>query len=55
LLSNRSVQQVHAVLRALLSHAVLEELVARNVAKLVQVATPIQDEIAPWTDAEARL
>ena len=54
LLSTRSVQQIHAVLRAVLSHAVREELLARNVAKLVQVATPVQEEIEPWTDIEAR-
>lgn len=39
-LSIRMVQLVHAVLRAALQHAVREELLARNVAKLVQVTTP---------------
>lgn len=34
------VQLVHAVLRAALQHALREELVARNVARLVQVAAP---------------
>lgn len=54
-LSARTVQQVHAVLRAVLSAAVREELIARNVAKLVQVPSPVQQEINPWTDEEARL
>jgi integrase len=39
-LSVRMIQFVHAVLRTALQHAVREELVARNVARLVQVATP---------------
>ena len=34
------VQYLHAVLRNALQHAVREELVQRNVAKLVQVQTP---------------
>jgi integrase len=36
----RSIQYVHATLRAALEHAVREELIARNVAKLVQVTRP---------------
>lgn len=39
-LSTRSVQFVHAVLRNALQSAMREELVTRNVAALVQVATP---------------
>lgn len=39
-LSPRMVQYLHAVLRNALQHAVREELVQRNVAKLVQVQTP---------------
>ncbi|MEQ4210287.1 tyrosine-type recombinase/integrase [Actinopolymorpha sp. B9G3] len=38
--SPRLVQQVHAVLRNALQAAVREELIGRNVAKLVQVSTP---------------
>jgi integrase len=52
--SARTVQQVHAVLRAVLSAAVREELIGRNVAKLVQVSTPEPEEIRPWTDTESR-
>lgn len=52
--SARTVQQVHAVLRALLAAALREELVARNVARLVQPPSPEREEIQPWTDAEAR-
>jgi integrase len=39
-LSVRMVQYIHAVLRNALQNAVREELIARNVAKLVQVETP---------------
>lgn len=41
--SRRLVQQVHAVLRNALQAAVREELIGRNVAKLVQVAGPEYD------------
>jgi integrase len=37
------VQQVHAVLRNALQHAVREEIVPRNVARLVQVKSPRYD------------
>ncbi len=40
LLSTRMVQSIHAVLRNALEDAVREELIPRNVAKLVRVATP---------------
>jgi len=39
-LSVRMVQYIHAVLRNALQNAVREELISRNVAKLVQVETP---------------
>jgi integrase len=39
-LSPRMIQIIHAVLRNALQHAVREELITRNVAKLVQVETP---------------
>ncbi|GHH72149.1 site-specific integrase [Kitasatospora indigofera] len=39
-LSRRMVQSIHAVLRNALESAVREELILRNVAKLVQVPTP---------------
>ena len=52
--SARTVQHVHAVLRAMLGQAVREELLARNVARLVQAPSPDREEIRPWTDAEAR-
>lgn len=45
---------IHAVLRAMLNHAMREELVARNVARLVQPPTPDRGESRPWTDVEAR-
>jgi integrase len=54
LASVRTVQQIHAVLRAMLNQAMREELVARNVARLVQPPAPEREEIRPWTDAEAR-
>lgn len=52
--SARTVQQVHAVLRAVLNQATREELIGRNVARLVQAPTPERDEIRPWTADEAR-
>jgi integrase len=39
-LKSRSIQYAHATLRAALEHAYREELVSRNVAKLVQVQRP---------------
>ncbi|MGI8452014.1 MAG: N-terminal phage integrase SAM-like domain-containing protein [Streptosporangiaceae bacterium] len=39
-LSVRMIQSIHAVLRNALESAVREEVIPRNVAKLVQVATP---------------
>lgn len=42
-LSPRMVQFAHAVLRNALSNAMREELVSRNVAKLVRVSTPDYD------------
>ncbi|GAA2352513.1 site-specific integrase [Dactylosporangium salmoneum] len=42
------------MLRSMLSHAMREEVVSRNVARLVQVAAPDPEEIQPWTDGEAR-
>src|SRR4051794_21328213 len=54
LVSARTVQQIHAVLRAMLNQAMREELVARNVARLVQPPAPDREEIRPWTDGAAR-
>jgi integrase len=42
-LSDRTIQQVHAVLRNALQHAVREEVIPRNVARLVQVKSPRYD------------
>ena len=39
-LGARTRQHVHATIRAALEHAVREELVSRNVAKLVRVERP---------------
>jgi len=38
----------------MLNTAVREELIARNVARLVRPPTPEHEEIHPWTDEEAR-
>lgn len=43
-LSERSIRYVHATLRAALEDAVREDLVARNVAKLVRLRTPERAE-----------
>ncbi len=53
--SSRTVQQTHAVLRSMLSHAMREELISRNVARLVQPPAPDRTEIQPWTEDEARV
>ena len=50
----RVVQHVHATLRVALEHAVREELLPRNVAKLVQVAPPPREEREPLTVEEAQ-
>lgn len=42
-MSTRGIQQVHAVLRNALQNAVRDELVSRNVARLVKVRTPQYD------------
>lgn len=42
-LADRTIQQIHAVLRNALAHALREEVVPRNVAKLVQVKSPRYD------------
>lgn len=53
-MQRRGVQFVHAVLRAGLQNAVRDELVTRNVAKLVQVAAPEANVGKGLTSAEAR-
>ncbi len=51
----RTVQYVHATLRAALEDAVREELLERNVAKLVRVPTPPRVERQPLTVEEVRV
>ena len=53
-LSARTVQYLHAILRAALQHAVREELVARNVARLVQPPRVPHEEVRPLDDDEIR-
>ncbi len=53
-LSVRMVQYIHAVLRNALQNAVREELLGRNVAKLVQVETPDYDVGRGLTVAQAQ-
>jgi integrase len=52
--SRRLVQQVHSVLRNALQAAVREELIGRNVAKLVKVSGPSYDVNRGLTADEAR-
>ncbi|MFD7729683.1 tyrosine recombinase XerC [Kitasatospora phosalacinea] len=54
-LSRRMVQSIHAVLRNALESAVREELILRNVAKLVQVPTPEYGTGKGLTVPQARL
>lgn len=51
----RAIQYVHATLRAALEHACREELLTRNVAKLVRVEQPTKDDDnPPYSVDEAR-
>lgn len=53
--SARTVQYVHAVLRSALQQAMREELVARNVARIVETPTVTPKEVRPLDGVEARL
>lgn len=50
----RTVKYVHSTLRAALEDAVREEILERNVAKLVQVPSPAKSERVPLTVDEVR-
>jgi len=50
----RTIQYVHATLRAALEHAYRDELISRNVAKLVQVERPRPNPKEPLSVEEAR-
>ena len=52
--SEWTVRQAWGVLRAALSNAVRDELIARNVAGLVRVAIPRPKKPRPWSVEEAR-
>ena len=49
----RSVQIIHGTLRTMLSEAVREELVERNVAAVVRPPSVQRAEVRPWSTAEA--
>jgi integrase len=53
--SARTVQYIHAVLRSALQQAMREELIARNVARIVETPTVTPKEVRPLNAAEARL
>ncbi|MFI8204456.1 tyrosine-type recombinase/integrase [Streptomyces sp. NPDC085937] len=53
--STRTVQYVHAVLRSALQQAMREELIARNVARIVETPTVTPKEVRPLDSAEARI
>jgi integrase len=53
--SARTVQYIHAVLRSALQQAMREELIARNVARIVETPTVTPKEVRPLNPAEARL
>ena len=53
-LSPRTIQFVHAVLRSALQHAVREELIGRNVAKLVSPPRATPPEVTPLSPEVAR-
>ncbi|MEV0710385.1 tyrosine-type recombinase/integrase [Nocardia aurea] len=49
----RTVRLIRTILSAALTRAVREEVVARNVARLVELEADKRDEIVPWTIEEA--
>jgi integrase len=51
----RTVQYIHAVLRSSLQQAIREELIARNVARIVETPTVTRKEVRPLDATEARL
>ncbi|KAA1025577.1 site-specific integrase [Pseudonocardia sp. EV170527-09] len=53
-LSPRTIQFIHAVLRSALQHAVRDELIGRNVAKLVSPPRATPPEITPLSPEVAR-
>lgn len=53
-LANRTIRFTHAVLRTALQHAVREELLGRNVAKLVTAPNNDEHEVTPLEPAQAR-
>lgn len=53
--SARTVQYTHAVLRSALQQAVREELVGRNVARLVETPAVEKTEVKPLTRTEVRM
>jgi integrase len=53
--SARTVQYAHAVLRSALQQAVREELIVRNVARIVETPTVERQEVRPLDAAEARM
>ncbi|MEV6259279.1 tyrosine-type recombinase/integrase [Streptomyces sp. NPDC051784] len=53
--SARTVQYVHAVLRSALQQAMREELIARNVARIVETPTVTRQEVRPLDGAEVRV
>lgn len=53
--SARTVQYVHAVLRSALQQAVREELVGRNVARIVETPTVAKQEVHPLDRIEVKM
>ena len=52
--SERTIQDARTVLRSVLSNAVTEELISKNVAGLVRVSKPRPRKNKPWSVEEAR-
>ena len=53
--SAATVKQLHAIIRSALQHAMREDLVPRNVAKLVVVSNPERRDVEPLTPEEAKM
>ncbi|MEU3465952.1 tyrosine-type recombinase/integrase [Streptomyces sp. NPDC006733] len=53
--SARTVQYAHSVLRSALQQAVREELIARNVARIVETPTVLREEVRPLDRTEVKM
>ena len=53
-LSGRTIQYIRAIIKASLSDAMSLELIDRNVASLVKIASPVRDIPTPWSISQIK-